>query len=75
MDERNQLIKAMSDMGMDTKTFTDAVPTEAIKAMADFTQRAIERLAVSPSPRERWIAGLLLLALFFWLYQTFGGEA
>ena len=21
------------------------------------------------------IAGLLLLALFFWLYQTFGGEA
>ena len=30
-------------------------------AMADFTQRAIERLAVSPSPRERWIAGLLLL--------------
>lgn len=41
MDERNQLIKAMSDMGMDTKTITDAVPTEAIKAMRDFAHKAM----------------------------------
>lgn len=30
-------------------------------AMADYTGRAIERLAASTAPRERWIAGLLLL--------------
>ena len=30
-------------------------------AMADFTARAVEKLAASQSPRERWIAGLLLL--------------
>ena len=30
-------------------------------AMAGFTRSAIEKLAASESPRERWIAGLLLL--------------
>lgn len=40
----------------------NATPGERLEAaMEEYTGRAVERLAASPSPRERWIAGLLLL--------------